>query len=309
MYIVITNPKAGDGSAFRLLELIQKEPLFRSNNCRSYQTEYNGHANTLVKSIVKTYYSAIKAVIIIGGDGTIHEVINGLAPWPELPVGIIPAGTGNDFARGLELKSQGITLFRKIMSQPNIVKFKIGQVDILAGQRSATLYFINSAGTGLDSQVAATANESVFRRKLQKSRLGRLQYLFAFLKGMKRFKYVQAEVDIEGRRVKSKTFTLAVIANHPFFGKGMKIAPKSHLTSPKFSIILIEPITRWKLIFLFATVFAGKHISLKKVHEVRGSSIKLKGTESLLLQLDGQIYRCDECRIKKTKESRLFLTD
>ncbi|MCP3025333.1 diacylglycerol kinase family protein [Halobacillus sp. A5] len=309
MYVVITNPYAGNGAALRQLEAIQKDPLFTSKNCRSFQTEYEGHARILSESIVRTHHSTIDAVVIIGGDGTVHEVMNGLAAWPDVPVGIIPAGSGNDFVRGLGIQSKGVKLFRELVLSPKTLKVNIGEAETVYQQRSKVIYFLNSAGTGLDSEIVSKTNDAVFRKKLKKWRLHRVHYAAGFIYILKKFKYSLLEVDIEGRRVKFKSFTLAVITNHPYFGKGMKIAPASKLKSMRFTIVLIEPLAKWKLGLLFATVFTGLHTKLKKVHILKGSSIKIKSSSGLLLQMDGQIYKCDKCTIRKTRQPRVFLTD
>ncbi|GGF05790.1 diacylglycerol kinase [Halobacillus andaensis] len=310
MYIVITNPKAGNGKAKRLLEAIQKDELFTLKNCRSFQTEFAGHGKTLIESVLRTHHTPVTGIIVIGGDGTLHEAVNGLINYPDLPIGFIPSGSGNDFARGLGLRLQGVELFRKLVTCPNASRIRIGQVTCIHhNQKTKDYYFLNSLGTGLDSEIAFLSNDSHFRKQVKKWRISRLQYVIALFKTMKKFKHVEAEVDINGRRVKYKSFVLTTIANHPFFGKGMKIAPKADVNSSSFSVILIEPLAKWRIVVLFLSVFMGVHTKLRKVHELSGSSINIKSTVPILLQLDGQSYRCEECHVKKTDHALVILTD
>ncbi|MFG6148227.1 diacylglycerol/lipid kinase family protein [Halobacillus sp. B23F22_1] len=310
MYIVITNPMAGNGKAKRLLEEIQNEELFTIKNCRSFQTEFAGHGKTLIQSVLRTHPIPINGVIVIGGDGTLHEIVNGLMNYPDLPVGFIPSGSGNDFAKGLGLRLQGVELFRKLLTTPNASRIKIGQATCKhQNQKIRDYYFQNSLGTGLDSEIALLSNDSRFRKEVKKWHISQLQYVVALFKTLKKFKHVEAEVDINGRTVKYKSFLLTTIANHPFFGKGMKIAPNADVNSFSFSVILIEPLAKWKVLILFLTVFMGVHTRLRKVHELSGSSIKIKSTVPILLQLDGQSYWCVECHVKKSNNTLVFLTD
>ncbi|MFC7320272.1 diacylglycerol/lipid kinase family protein [Halobacillus campisalis] len=307
MYIVLTNPKAGNGKALKVYDSIQKDPRFKRHKCRSFHTEYEGHAELLIQSIASIHYQVIKAVIVIGGDGTIHEVINGLSKHHEIPIALIPAGSGNDFSRGVGIQKQGLELFRHIMDHPDRVSIYPGLIIEHGGEGHTGKYFFNSTGAGLDGEVVHISNDPIFRAKLKKFRLDSLHYVVALVKVLKRYYPIAVEIEIDGKKVKYKRITLVTVTNHPFFGKGMKIAPNADIYSPSFSVIIIQPLAKWKILLLFLSVFLGKHTALKEVHEVTGRSITLKVKEQGVFQVDGQTLKYKECKIEKSQHPRTIL--
>ncbi|MFC7061475.1 diacylglycerol/lipid kinase family protein [Halobacillus seohaensis] len=307
MYIIIVNPEAGNGKALRLMQTIQKDPLFLEKNCRSFQTEYQGNAESLVQSIVTIHHDVVDAVIVIGGDGTLSEVFNGLHHFPTIPVGIIPAGSGNDFARGAGISSGGLEQFRKILNTPERFTFYPGVCYKYFGDQRSRRYFINSIGVGLDGKVAHFSNQQSFRKRLKKWHLHPFNYVIALLRVVYSFKPVSVDISIDGRKLKLKKASLFTIANHPYFGNGMKIAPKANLSKQTFSIISVKPLPKWKVIGLFVSVFFGKHTKLKGIHEFQGKSITLESSELLLMQADGQNLDCHKCTIEKSAKPRVIL--
>ena len=103
MYIFIVNPTAGNGKAEKIYRRLKETDIFKKMNIVSYHTDYKGHAEELIEQLY-TFYDkrTIEAIVVIGGDGTMHEVINGLKNW-QVPISFIPGGSGNDFIRGISM--------------------------------------------------------------------------------------------------------------------------------------------------------------------------------------------------------------
>ncbi len=249
--------------------------------------------------LMKLHHTTIDHVIVIGGDGTLHEVMNGLTDFPSTPVGFIPAGTGNDFARGTDMKTKGVERFKEILRQPQFTQVKIGEYHQAAHSKKRV--FVNSIGFGLDGEVV--------RKAAQQSRLIKwsFPYVWALLQSLRTYDFFEAEVIIDQKKLKCRQFTMVTTANHPYYGKGMKIAPQSSIHSPEFSIIIVEAMPKWKILLLFATVFFGKHTGLKEVHEFRGREVRVFPKEIISGQVDGQPIKIEDCTIRKSKQVSSFI--
>lgn len=306
MHIVIINPKAGYGKANEIFRTIQKDPLFKKENCRSFFTRQEGHAEKIAAQIAEIHHEHIKAVIVIGGDGTLHEVLNGLSQHSKIPVAVIPAGSGNDFARGIHLKLRGLHLFRKILKNPDHQHIYCGYYFLNGRHKYGRRYFLNNIGFGLDGAVVAIANQFVFRKWLRRFYLQRLLYPISLIRVVSRYNPITIELAVDKGRLIEENVTMVTIANHAYYGGGMKITPKANIRSSNFQLITISPISKWKLIGFFLTVFIGKHTIFKEVRVREASHIYVKSKQAIPFQVDGQGSQCYECEVGVSTAPRIF---
>src|SRR5690625_2857729 len=114
MYILIINPIAGNGRAKRFYENLIKQKVLQHISFQTFYTAYKGHAEEITEMLLKKYRQTdIKAIIVFGGDGTLHEVLNGTHQL-QIPISFIPGGSGNDFARGISLEKNQNKLIHNI---------------------------------------------------------------------------------------------------------------------------------------------------------------------------------------------------
>src|SRR5699024_35108 len=111
MYIFIVNPVAGNGRAKRIFSEITSSYLYHQIKSTYFFTKYEGHAEEIIKNIIEDHANVVEVIIVIGGDGTLHEVMNGLAA-EQIPIAFIPGGSGNDFARGCSIKEGPIDILQ-----------------------------------------------------------------------------------------------------------------------------------------------------------------------------------------------------
>jgi diacylglycerol kinase (ATP) len=308
MYIMIVNPVAGNGKAEALFRKIQSDPLYKKANCRSFFTEGEGHAEKLARQVAEIHKETMIAVIVIGGDGTLHEVVNGMANYPKIPVCFIPAGSGNDFARGVRLKDRGIKLFHKYIKRPRQI-VRLGKYTTNHRSKKGQRIFLNSIGFGLDGEVVATANQQKNRCWARKLHLAKLAYSFALLRTIKRAKPIKFKLILDGKPYPVQEAMMVTITNHPFYGGGMKIAPKANIKTPTFYVLLVEPIKKKKLLAMFFSVFLGQHIRMNEVRQVKASCVEIQATKQIPFQVDGQSGKCYECKIEKAEISTTFYVD
>ncbi len=298
MYIFIVNPIAGNGRAKRVFAKLQKSPLFKQINSKSYFTRYKGHAEEISQQISTKVNKKIKSIIVVGGDGTLHEVINGLDN-NKIPVAIIPSGSGNDFARGCGIKGNAHSILERIIHQNKQLPYWVGH---FTPDEETTRSFNNHIGFGFDAEIVKAANQSWFKKALNRLKLGKLTYLLALIITIFRFKPITVTVDVNGELRTYRDCLMVSVANHPFYGGGIKLLPFAKIKPVTFPVFIVKKISRLKLLSFFMTVFTGAHLKMPEVEVLETSRIKITSTNELTYQADGETGTCYTCLIQKQIE-------
>ncbi|MGB9812585.1 MAG: diacylglycerol/lipid kinase family protein [Thermovenabulum sp.] len=262
----IINPVAGRGRAIKVWKKI-KESL---NFCYDYKfTNSIGEATQIAK---KAYNDGYKIIISVGGDGTLREVVKALAGKDAL-LGIIPAGTGNDFARTL-----GIPL--DIEKSLNILK--LGSSEEMDLIRCNGEIFINAAGAGLDAHVADCVNNEIRLFK------GTFAYIAALIKTLHRFNPQDVEINIDGKILKRKAW-LVTISNGKYYGGGMMICPTAQPDDGYLDVSIVNDVRKTEILRFLPRVFGGKHITHRAYETFRGKKVIVKSLTPILVHTDGDI--------------------
>ena len=231
------------------------------------------------------------AVLIFGGDGTIHRHLTTLVRL-GLPVLVVPAGSGNDFARALNLGSVRDSLrawrdFESGKTQARAIDLGVIRP---AAAPERTHYFCCVAGCGLDSAVARRANQ--MPRWLRR----RGGYVLAFLPLLLKLPAFPMRltclngdaVEENGEDAQGKLTLLAAFANTQFFGDGMRIAPQADLTDGKLDVCRISTINPFKLFCMFPTVYFGHHLWMSEVEYSQAESVRVETEPPLEIYADGE---------------------
>jgi len=299
MYIFIVNPIAGSGRAMKTFSKIQASSLYKEIESRYFLTKYHGHGEKIVKHLVKEESNIkIKTIIVVGGDGTLHEVVNGIGER-HVPIAIIPSGSGNDFARNFRKRRNPLILLESIIKGEGRLSYWVGNYQPKNGKKRC---FVNSIGFGFDAEIAHTANHSFYKKILNKLRLGKLSYVVALIQILRRFEPLNIEFQVNGQKRKINDCWMVTITNHPYYGGGMKIIPDSFIRPTIFPILIIHSISKWKVLALFMTVFTGKHVNYKEVELLEATELKISSTDNMYYQVDGETYKSRPCVI--TKQSK-----
>lgn len=294
MYVFIVNPKAGKGKAKRIFEKIKETDSYQQINSEYYFTKYPGHGEKIAREIARK--SLPETIIVIGGDGTVHEVINGAGDYKNIRIAVIPGGSGNDFARSCGIKGNAAEIFENIIRGENSESYWIGQYTL---NKQLKKNFVNSIGFGFDAQIANKANHSFYKHIFNFLRLGNVTYIIALIQVLIQFQPMQIELEVDGRPRKLQNCWMITCGNHPYYGGGMKIIPGAANRSDRISLIIIHEISKRKVITLFFTVFFGKHTSFKEVEVLEGRKIKVSSQHLLHVQVDGETAVCYQSQIEK----------
>lgn len=282
MYIFIVNPIAGNGRSKKIYERLTQTDTFKRISSDVYFTKYKGHVREIVSEISEMDQLP-RAIIVIGGDGTMNDIANGMEHF-DIPIGFIPGGSGNDFARGCHIKGKPEELFAKIVDHGTSLHYWFGtyKKDDREGR------FANNLGLGLDAEVAKEANESTYKRFLSKFGLGNLSYLIALIRVVLTFRPKTIELIYDNEKRKLENCWVVTISNHPYLGGGMKFIPTAKIRKKYLSVLIVHSIPKWKVLTLFLTVFTGYHIRYKEVEVFETKKLHISSNETLIYHTDGE---------------------
>jgi diacylglycerol kinase (ATP) len=231
------------------------------------------------------------AILIFGGDGTIHRHLAALVRL-KLPVLVVPAGSGNDFARALNLRSAGESLdawrdFEAGKKQGKAID--LGVITSTAEPESEH-YFCGVAGCGLDAAVARRANEMPrWLRRRGGYALALLPTLFRFAAvPMRLIERDDLRPKAEDSKATEEPTILVAFANSPFYGDGMRIAPQADLADGELDVCRISKTSPVKLLCMFPTVYFGRHLWLPQVAYWRTACVRVETTIPLAIYADGE---------------------
>lgn len=282
--VFIVNPNASNKGSIKIWKKIERELAKNGKRYEVFFTERSGHAKELTEQILK---QSLEETLIcgVGGDGTIHEIMNGAAAFPHAIISSIPAGSGNDYARGLQKTTKVHKALSLILQGQSTSEVDLGCYTYQNNKH----YFINSLGIGLDAEIANGVNKSRWKKWFNTFKAGKLIYLYFFFKKLFTFKPFELHTEIDGKTYIFKNTWFLVAANQGYFGGGIKISPDSATNDGKLNIIVVREFKRFELLFMFATVFLGKHLKLKNVDSFLCERIFLRADSNVFIQADGEI--------------------
>ena len=229
------------------------------------------------------------AVLLFGGDGTIHRHLAALVRL-NLPVLVVPAGSGNDFARALHLRSVAVSLRAWQQFEAGRLEPRVIDLGLITPSSSPEKhhYFCCVAGCGLDSVVARLANQMP---RWLRARGG---YAMGLIPTILRFKPFHLRITTRNggaSQSSEKLTTLATFANTQFYGGGMRIAPRAEMDDGMLDVCLIREIDKLKLLSLFPTVYLGRHLDLRESEYSKAESARLETETPCDIYADGE-YVC-----------------
>ena len=271
IFHIIANPTAGKKTAEKNLRIAQETFAAYGASVQTHLTSEVGDATKIVRELTQ---AGEKDIIALGGDGTLHEVLNGLHDPASCRLGLIPSGTGNDFAEKIGLPLQADKAVMLIMEN------RLQATDYLevGGVRC-----MNVAGIGMDVDVLE-------RCKKGKSK-GKLKYLKSLVQSLFAFKGIKVEIEADGV-VQTRDVLIAATCNGSQFGGGIKICPTAEVDDGKISTVIVDCIGgKWKIIKAFIKLLKGKILEYPLTTHFLCDRVKFMPENKCTVQLDGELYK------------------
>lgn len=274
--LVIYNPRAGAGRGKKLLPEITEYLKVKGLNADIKLTTHIGHG---IELAAKTDLSNFDAVIASGGDGTLFEVLNGYyqnQSTDKPPIGLIPNGTGNAFVKELKLLKTDWRKAIDIIAQNSPKAVDVGHLVT----EKESYYFLNIVGLGFISEVAQAAVPLKW--------MGNAAYTVAVLQKLINLKTQKMTFEVDGE-VFEREAVFAEVANSTYTGTSFLIAPMAKVDDGLLDLILLNKISRIKLLRLFNSIYDGSHINYPEVEYIQAKKIKIIEEKAGKLIPDGEI--------------------
>lgn len=281
--LLIVNPRSGSRRGARVLERVLPVLSQDGRQVEVCQSEFAGQATEIVRT---RSLDGVTGLCLIGGDGTLHEVVNGLLARDDSlrpPVGIIPCGTGNTVAEHLGFVDS-------IAAAQGIVAGNTSPIDVLqVSMRNGTAYCCNIVGWGAVTDINRTAEKLRW--------LGSSRYTIASLLHVARPRPRHLKLTIDGESSEGE-YLFAVACNTRSTGKGMLLAPRADIADGLVDLVLVRSTSRRQLLKVLQTVFDGSHVRQSCVvyHQVREFELVPEAADGL--NLDGELRGAAPCRVK-----------
>lgn len=280
-WFVIVNPTSGNGASKKKWPLIFKELKRQQFEFEFAFTEHKEHAVELVKEAIN---KGFKKLICVGGDGTLHNIVNGvltlnIATTSALKIGVIPIGTGNDWVKTYGISKDYKKAIETLKTKHTTLQ-DIGKIHL--ENTSKTVYFNNLAGIGFDGYVVNKVHK--FKN------LGSFAYLTGALVSLFSYKKPLLEISFNNIILKHNTLLLFIgICN--YCGGGMQLTKQPNPLNGLFDISLVKNISLIQLLTNIPYLFNGKITQHKIVDNYKTSALKINSlnTQVAYIQADGEL--------------------
>jgi len=274
--IIVVNPASGSRQASRVV--MEAKPQLESGDTKVVirETRSRGDAMEIARGVEPGHNDVFVAV---GGDGTVHEVINGVMLREDgrrPPIGVVPAGTGNSVAQDLDVRSTGDAVARIACGKTvelDLMRLGIGERDLCA---------FNIVGWGLTALARATAERLRW--------LGAWRCRLASVVEIRRQRYLPVRVVVDGQ-VLCGQLPFVLSSNTQHTARGLKIAPAARFDDGLVDFLVVKPASRYALLRLLRSIGSGNHVSSPLVQQYRCREFLIESGEAALLNVDGELIR------------------
>lgn len=323
MYHIIVNPASKSGRGAKIWATL--EPVFKERNI-NYTVHHSGKAGHIIQIIRTLSVHAfsesehnILKLIVLGGDGTFNEALQGITDFERTYLGYIPTGSSNDMARDLYDSSDVITVLNRILSCKNPVRMDLGHLtinrmddELPRTQTQKALperYFGVSCGIGFDAAVCEEILSSKLKKIMNKLGLGKLTYLGIALKQLFAAKKVACQITLDDKEIISLPRFLFVAGMiHQYEGGGFQFCPGADSHDGILDICVVGNIPKLLILLALPTAFKGKHYLFKGVDRYAATKLTIQSATPLWLHTDGEVFaKSDSVTLTCEKEKLQLL--
>jgi YegS/Rv2252/BmrU family lipid kinase len=279
--VFLVNPASANGSTRRAWPEIAHRAAAAGLEVETLFSEGPGG---IAKVAERAAGMGAKKVVVVGGDGTVNEAVNGLlkvGAGKEVELAVIPRGTGIDFVRTFRIPTkleEAVAVARDGVVRP----IDAGHVSYRAWDGSeGSAFFANIASAGMSGAVAMRANST------SKALGGKASFLWATLAVFARWRNAEVSVDVDGEHREGSMLDI-IVANCEWLGGGMHMTPNAKPDDGVFDVLLIGDVTKRDLVQTLPKIYRGTHLPHPKVEELRGRTVRVDAEIPLPIELDGE---------------------
>ncbi|MCX6150199.1 MAG: diacylglycerol kinase family lipid kinase [Ignavibacteriales bacterium] len=286
--LFIVNPIAGRGRTQKILPKLKTYLDNSSAYSEIFITDKKGRAHEYVSNTTDNF----NIIVSVGGDGTLNEIINGLNGNSHIKLGILPYGSGNDFAKALGIKNNFENNIHTIINSTNVFTVDVGKIEYKEFHNDQIIasHFINSCGIGFDALVSQLILKNHFLKGLP-------LYLSAVLKALFCFKPFEIDAAFDDKRITGKKLLVA-IGNGKTSGGGFKLNPYAKLNDEKLDACIIDSLSKLKILQKLSKAITGKHNLLKEVKLLQFQKCTIHLSDPSYLHCDGEVISSSVSKVQ-----------
>lgn len=298
MFVFVLNPLSGNGKSLKTW--LQIEAKLQAQNIEHKILHSTSEVETTAYLEKAKRTNSIRAVVVIGGDGTISSVIQSFANT-NTPIAIFPTGSGNDTARMFQLTNDPERFLEALFA------YQITTIDLLKVNER---FGITIAGVGIDAMIGHRVNQAFYKPILSKLRMGPLAYLIAATLSVLSFQSFNGEMTIDNEKITIRNGWLIACGNTASYGGGLAICPQASPTDGLLNITLFHKLKRFRAIKrIVPALLGGKEIFKEGVTYKEGTRLTIQTDRALPTIVDGEITRTTPLQITIHKKAlHLLLT-
>lgn len=322
MYYIIMNPSSQSGRGLHVWKHLESVFLEKKIPYRLMQSTHSGHIAELAAEITSTENSSGTPVnlLILGGDGTVNEALQGIRDFSNVNIGFIPTGSGNDLARDMKLDHDPVKILESILNNNACRKADLGRLDINGPleatprrkeiKASKSRYFVISSGIGFDAAVCEEALTSRLKDMLNKVKLGKLTYLGIALRQLITARRVSCDIVLDGKEsIHLNRFLFAAAMIHRYEGGGFRFCPQADAEDGLLDLCLVGNLPKPVIFLALPTAFFGWHYLFPQIFHYRAARIEIKTSSPLWIHTDGEVYfKSDHICLSCERQKVRFLT-
>lgn len=304
MYYIIVNPASKSGRGARIWAQLRPVLDKKKIAYKIFFSREAGHVVRLTRglttSLLKNASESVIKLIVLGGDGTLNEALQGISDFNRVLIGYLPTGSSNDMARDLHLPKNPVRILERILSCREPVPMDLGCLtyEQCSGNYSrqhscefqSKRYFAVSCGIGFDAAVCEEALASSFKNILNKIGLGKLTYLSIALKQLIKARKITCTITLDGGKpIYLPKFLFVANMIHQYEGGGFKFCPGANYHDGLIDICCIGNIPKWLAFVALPTAFTGNHYLFNGIDRYTASRIHLETSVPLWVHTDGEV--------------------
>ena len=316
MYHFIVNPASRSGQGAKYWNTIESYLKEHQINYQAHISTHCGHVAKLMEELTKELSESDKplSVIILGGDGTVNEALQGILCFDKMTLGYIPTGSSNDLARDLGITQDPIKALEHILYHPDIHNMDMGIIEYYQknenGETKHSRRFSVSCSIGYDAAICEEVMHSRLKYVLNRIGLGKLVYLLIALKQLIRARSIDATLTLHdtNRVIPIRNLLFLAGMNHRFEGGGFMFSPAANDHDGILDICCASNATKLKVLRVLPTAYKGNHLRFPELSDYHISSYSVKTDSPMWIHVDGEsLVMTDYITVSCEKEVLHFI--
>lgn len=299
--VFLVNPASHSGKGKRIWDRVEKQLHARGLSYEVFFSKGPGDIARLAKA-----HSDAGLLVVLGGDGTVNEALQGILDFSRVRLGYIPTGSGNDLARNLGIVENPEEALDRVIAPRREMYLDVGSVSWREKDGQKQRRFLVSCGMGYDAAVCRMVDSFDLKETLNRIGLGRLAYLGIGLRQMFTADYVKTEILLEdGKILDLERMLFAVSMSHRYEGGGFCFCPQADPEDGLFDLCVVNGVPRWKFPIIIPFARKGRHGIFSGVGLYRARQIKIQASSPLWIHTDGEVPAKTDRIVIRMEEQKL----